>query len=392
MAKRRPTKRRDTVPIETLQGYPGNARQGNLEVLKESIDEHGQYRDIVVQESTGYILAGNHTWQAMKAEGETHIDVTFVDVDDEQAKKILLMDNRSNDLAVYNPKALADLLADMPDYKGTGFTAPDVEQLLQGLSGGFAKGKDADEVPEAPSEPETVHGDVYVLGNHRLMCGDSTSIDDVVRLMDGAHAKLLLTDPPYGVDYDGGMKKREKLSGDHVGTSIYEDMMPCVLAACEERAPLYIWLADSYMREVLNALDDAGLEQRAQIIWVKNNAQYMTGAQYKNKHEPLLYMHRKGQKPYWYGPNNEVTVWEINRSPRNDFHPTQKPVELVERVLENSSKTGDAVLDLFGGSGSTLVGCEAKSRVSYTMELSPVYCDVIVARWENLTGKKAQRV
>lgn len=381
-----------TVGINDVNPFPGNARKGNVDKIRESVREHGQYRTIVVQESTGYILAGNHTWQAMKAEGFENIDVTYVNVDEIEAKKIVLADNRLNDLAVYDTPALAELLKDLPDYEGTGFEQADVDLLLQSLAGGFGRGKDVDAVPEAPSEPQTVPGDVYTLGNHRLMCGDSTSVDDVAKLMDGAHAKLLITDPPYGVDYDGGMKKREKLKGDHVGTSIYADMMPCVLVACEERAPLYIWLADNYMREVLGALDDAGLEQRSMIIWSKNNAQFMTGAQYKNKHEPLLYMHRKGKKPYWYGPNNEVTIWEVDRSPRNDFHPTQKPVELVERILDNSSKPGDAVLDLFGGSGSTLVGCEAQGRISYTMELNPVYCDVIVARWENLTGKKAQRV
>lgn len=384
--------RHETVPIGALKSYPGNARKGNLDVIRESLRTHGQYRTIVVQESTGYVLAGNHTFMAAQEEGFKSIDVTFVDVPDEQAKKIVLVDNRSNDLAVYDVPALAELLKGIEDYEGTGYVAQDVDGLLSSLAGGFARGKDADAVPEAPSEPVTRLGDLILLGPHRLLCGDCCDIEHVATLMDGAQAQLLLTDPPYGVDYDGGMKKREKLAGDHIGTAIYSEMIPSVLLACEDRAPMYVWLADSYMREVLDAFNDAEWSMRAMILWVKNNAQYMTGAQYKNKHEPLLYLHRKGRKPYWYGPNNEVTIWECDRSPRNDFHPTQKPVELVERVLRNSTEPGNRVLDLFGGSGSTMIGCQAQGRICYTMELNPAYCDVMVERWENLTGEVAIRV
>lgn len=381
-----------TVAIETLTPYPGNARKGDLNVIKQSLREHGQYRTIVVQESTGYVLAGNHTYQAAVEEGFTNIDATFVDVTDDQAKKIVLVDNRSNDLAEYDMTALAELLASLDTYEGTGYEAQDVSDLLDSLAGGFAPGKDVDAVPEAPERPVTVLGDVILLGRHRLMCGDSTDIEHVATLMDGAKAQLLLTDPPYGVDYDGGMKRREKLDGDHLNTAIYREMRTSIIFACEERAPLYIWLTDTFLRDTLQAFDEADWVMRSLILWVKNNAQFMTGAQYKQKHEFLLYAHRKGKAPYWNGPNNEVTVWECDRSPRNDFHPTQKPVELVERVLRNSSDERDRVVDLFGGSGSTMIGCESMKRVCYTMEKSPAYCDVMVARWENLTGNAAERL
>jgi DNA modification methylase len=254
---------------------------------------------------------------------------------------------------------------------------------------------DEDDVPPVPVEPVSKLGDLYVLGDHRLLCGDSTVLADVERLMDGQKADMVFTDPPYGVDYDGGHAvkgvRREKLANDAT-PEIYTRVLPVAFWASKPSAALYLWFSDSKSAAVTAAVTAAGYEIRNTLIWNKNLAQFgAIGAQYKSKHEPCLYCFKKGQPPFWQGPNNEVSVWDVSRGQKNEFHPTQKPVELAERAFGNSCPDAGAVLDLFGGSGSTLIAAEKTGRRCYIMELSPAYCDVICQRWEQATGKKAVR-
>ena len=210
--------------------------------------------------------------------------------------------------------------------------------------------------------------------------------------MGGEQAALVFTDPPYGVDYDGGTKKREKLAADQHGTDVYAAVLPMVLTASEKKAPIYLWHAYTEGPAAVSALRDAGYDVRSLILWVKNQAQFgALSAHYKQQHEPCLYACRKGVAPYWHGPTNETTVWEHDRATSNDFHPTQKPIALAERAIGNSSVAGALVLDLFGGSGSTLMACEATARRARLMEIDPRYCDVIVRRWEEHTGRKAEQ-
>lgn len=244
---------------------------------------------------------------------------------------------------------------------------------------------DEDDVPEAPEEPVTKPGDLYILGEHRLLCGDSTNIQHVERLVDGEKADMVFTDPPYGVDYDGGSKKREKLKDDHIGTDIYTEVIPVLSAFCE--GPCYTWYADTKPIGLYNTVNECG-NIHALIIWVKNNSTFNMNIHYKQKHEPCLYWKPKGATLRWGGNNKEDTVWELDRESRNEFHPTQKPVGLAERAIGNHD--AKSVLDLFGGSGSTLIACEKTSRKCRMMELDPKYCDVIVKRWEEFTGKKAE--
>ena len=231
---------------------------------------------------------------------------------------------------------------------------------------------------------------MWILENHRLMCGDSTSIDAVERLMAGQKADMVFTDPPYGVDYDGGHatdKRREKLANDD-DVDMYDLPIKNAYLASTDKAPIYLWFADRFAIDVLNGLSGAGYQVRNWIIWNKNLAQFgAIGAQYKSKHEPCIYAFKKGKSPNWCGPNNEVSVWDVKREPKNAFHPTQKPVELCERAMSNHSV--GKVLDLFGGSGSTLIACEQLNRTCYMMELDPKYCDVIIKRWQDYTGKAA---
>jgi DNA modification methylase len=252
-----------------------------------------------------------------------------------------------------------------------------------------------DEVPEPPADPITKPGDLWILGEHRLLCGDSTKAADVGRLMAGVKADMMFTDPPYGVDYSGGVQfdgkggavtnNREKLKNDDT-TAIYPAFLPVALTAVD--GPCYMWFAGSKARDVYNAVHDNGCEVHALIIWHKTNATYAAmNAQYKQRHEPCLYFKPKGSTLRWCGATTEATIWSQDRDGINEFHPTQKPIALAAKALKNHEAA--TVLDMFCGSGSTLIAAEQLGRKCYGMEISPQYCDVIVARWEKLTGKKA---
>jgi site-specific DNA-methyltransferase (adenine-specific) len=369
--------------IADLKPYPGNARTHNLDVITRSLERNGQYRAVVVQQKGMRILAGHGTVEAATSLGWDTVLAHMVACTAAEAKRIVLVDNRANDLAGYDQAGLAKLLEtlDAPALDGTGYGADDVDRLLRSLDpdGG---GRQTD--PGArPAAPRSKPGRVVELGPHRLMCGDSTNPDQLAQLLGDARAQLVLTDPPYGVDYDGGTTKREKLAGDERGTGIYAAFLPTLAAAVDPKAALYLWHAGAAALPVLQALASTGWEVRAQIIWVKNLAQFgALSAQYHQQHEPLFYCHRRGTAPRWYGPKNEVTVWPADRAASNDLHPTQKPVELAERAISNSTQLDDLVLDPFGGSGSTLIACHNLGRRAYLMELDPGYCDVIVDRYE----------
>lgn len=248
-----------------------------------------------------------------------------------------------------------------------------------------------DDIPELTAL-NVKPGDIFLLGDHRLMCGDSLNREMVSALMDGKFADMVFTDPPYGVDYEGGaFSKREKLVGDHKKTDIYKEVIPILYDFTVEKSPFYIWHAAGYADMASHIIENKMLI-RSQIIWNKNMAQFgALSAQYKQKHEPCFYCFKKGYSPYWYGPTNEVTVWDVKRESKNEFHPTQKPVELIERALSNSSEKNSLVMDLFGGSGSTLIGCEKMGRSCFMMELDANYVGVIIERWEKFSGKTAMR-
>jgi DNA modification methylase len=240
---------------------------------------------------------------------------------------------------------------------------------------------------EIPDEINTdiVLGDLFEIGEHRLLCGDSTDSDQVAKLMNGQKADMVFTDPPYGVDYQGGaLTKRTKLDNDQKNTSIYQEVIPNLYLFTIDKVAMYIWHAAGYA-DMASHLGDNDIQIRSQIIWNKNMAQFgALSAQYKQKHEPCFYCYKKGQSPYWYGPTNEVTVWDVKRESKNEYHPTQKPIELPERAINNSSKVNDIVLDLFGGSGSTMVASHQLKRKCYGMELDPKYCQVIIDRMKKL--------
>ena len=251
---------------------------------------------------------------------------------------------------------------------------------------------DDDEIPEEPERPASVLGDVWVLGNHRLMCGDSTSKDDVAVLMNGELASLLITDPPYNVAYEGATKDKLAIINDSMDDSSFRKFLVDAYAAADsvmnEGAAFYIWHADTEGYNFRGAANEIGWKIRQCLIWKKNSL--VLGRQdYHWKHEPCLYGWKSGAAHYWGSDRTQTTVLEFNKPSRNGEHPTMKPVELFEYQISNSCPRGGITIDLFGGSGTTMIACEKLSIKSRLMELDPRYVDVIVKRWQDFTGKQA---
>ena len=353
--------------------------------LTKSLAEFGNIQPITWNVRTGNVVGGHQRLKVYKAMGKTEVDVWAVDLDEQKEKAANIALNKLS--GEFDMPMLKDILEEIDtgdlDMEITGFGMDEIALMMEDAHPEVTE----DEVPEVPVDAITKPGDLWLLGEHRVLCGDSTSEADVSRLMNGEKADMVFTDPPYGVDYDGGMKKREKLKDDHLGTDVYGKALPICVKNTTDRSAFYIWYADGHI--AASAAASAGIHISAQIIWVKNHAQFMSNARYKGKHEPCMYGYKKSKGADWFGPNNEVTVWEYDRSSKNEFHPTQKPVQLSVRALTNSCPASGLVLDLFLGSGATLIGAEQTKRKCYGMEISPNYCDVIVKRWENLTGKKA---
>ncbi|MGB1893116.1 MAG: site-specific DNA-methyltransferase [Candidatus Latescibacterota bacterium] len=385
--------------IAELKSDPANARKHsprNLKAIRDSLDVFEQQKPIVV-DSRGVVIAGNGTLEAARELGWEEIAVVVTDLDPAHAQAFGIADNRTAELAEWDTDVLGQLLEGMDSDLADILSIDDLE-LPDSIDGGEqVEGlTDPDEVPEPPEEPITQTGDLWLLGEHRLLCGDSTSAEDVGRLMDGQRAEMCFTDPPYGVNYEGGhfhsgdvniKNKREKIVADE-SASIYTKFLPIVIPIID--GPCYIWFADSKAREVYNSVHQSGCEVHALIIWHKTNTTYAAmNAQYKKRHESCLYFKPKGSTLRWRGKTTEATVWNQDRDGINDLHPTQKPVALALKAIGNHDAKN--VLDCFSGSGSTLIAAEQLGRKCYGMEIDPKYCDVIVKRWEEFTGQTANR-
>jgi DNA modification methylase len=387
------------IPIDSIQPHPRNVRQGDVGAISESLKLHGQYRPIVVQKSTGHILAGNHTYKAAKALKWKQIAATYVDVTDDQAVRILLMDNRANDLASYDDPALAEILKQLMEteqrLEGTGFDPDDLEQLLRDI--------DAEQLPTVMGDPDdvpedvpakTVPGDVWLLGRHRLRCGDSTSPSDMDALMNGQQADLIFTDPPYGMSYGGGRAKtkdgqkvHQMIKNDDLQANdliqLVQDALVLAKTKTKQNAAVYACFTWRTYTEFEKAVTNAGLAIKSCIVWDKQSVG-LGNAHYRPQHEFIFYC--EGD---WHGDKSQSDVWQLSRGNTSAYvHPTQKPVELISIAINNSSSYGDVVLDPFGGSGSTLIAAEQTNRTAYLMELDPHYCDVICARFQKATGIK----
>ncbi len=384
-------------PIDRLLSYARNPRKNDTVVdrMCSSIREFG-FKIPVPARSDGEVVDGH---LRLKAAQKLRINEVPVILCDEwsaaQVKAFRLMVNRSVTWAQWDDELLALELLDLKesdfDLSLTGFEDDELARLLaqQDAVDGLT---DEDDVPELQEALVSKTGDLWILDDHRVLCGDATSTADVKRLMAGDAADLVFTDPPYNVDYEGYTEDRLTIQGDRMSPEQFQQFLLATFAsyrqAVKPGASMYVCHSSSWRREFQNAMESAGFEMRCQIIWAKNTFAWGFG-RYKFQHEPIFYAHNEKQKDPWYGDKSQSTLWEEKKPAANRIHPTAKPVELVERALVNSSKAGDIVMDLFGGSGSTLVGCERRSRKARLMEIDPKYVDCIVRRWEQYTGQEA---
>jgi DNA modification methylase len=363
--------------------------------IAASIAEFGFNNPILVDTKAG-LIAGHGRLLAARKLGLTEVPVIVLDhLTEAQKRAYVIADNKLAENAGWDDEMLRieiEALQDESfDVSLLGFEDEELARLLaaqdavEGLT-------DEDAVPELPDTPTSRAGDLWALGEHKLLVGDATNHGDVVRLMAGDVADLVFTDPPYNVDYEGYTEQKLKIKGDRMSDADFKRFLEAafrgVRTAVKPGASLYVCHSSSWQREFQNALESAGFAVRCQIIWAKNTFAWGFG-RYKFRHEPLFYCHVAGQKDPWYGDKAQSTLWEEKKPSANRIHPTAKPVELIERALLNSSKSGDIVADLFGGSGSTLIACERRGRRARLMEIDPKYADCIVRRFQEYSGKSA---
>lgn len=387
------------LKIDEIKPYENNPRN-NLDAVNataNSIKEFGWQQPIVVDKDM-VIIAGHTRYLAAKKLGYDTVPVVVAsNLSDEQVRAYRLADNKTGELAEWDFKLLDTELQDILDIDMSDFGFElDISEDEE------VKEDDFDE--EVPEEPKSKLGQIYQLGRHRLMCGDSTNSESVKKLLGGVQADLLLTDPPYNVDYSSKDYGRDESSKTRKNNQIANDKMTpdefykflfSVFSNAKDNlksgASFYIWFSDLATVEFNNAANNSGLMVKETLIWEKNN--FVLGRRdYQHKHEPCLYGWVKGGSHSWYSDRKQTTILNFDKPLRSDLHPTMKPVALFDYEIKNSTKSGDVVLDLFGGSGTTIMACEQNGRNACVMEYDPKYVDVIIKRWEDFTGKKAKLI
>jgi DNA modification methylase len=383
--------------IDRLVFYARNPRKNDAAVdrMCGSIREFG-FKVPVLARSDGEVVDGHLRLKAARKLGIAEIPVILCDDwTPAQVKAFRLLVNRSVNWADWDTELLSLELLDLKgldfDLSLTGFDLTEIEAYMTCTEPSYGL-TDEDAVPEPSEVPVSAAGDLWQLGDHRLLCGDATATADATKLMAGQTADLVFSDPPYNCAYEGYTKDKLTIQGDRMSDADFKQFLELAFrsfrSVLKPGASLYICHPSSLQREFQNAMEGAGFEVRCQIIWAKNTFAWGFG-RYKFQHEPIFYCHVTGHKDQWYGDKSQSTLWQEKKPAANRLHPTMKPVELVERALLNSSKAGDVVADFFGGSGSTLIACERRSRKARLMELDPRYADVIIRRWQEYTGKAA---
>lgn len=378
---------------------PRTLKDKAFKELQQSLEKDPHFlkaRPIIVSMAEGRegtVIAGNQRLAAAKALGWATVPVVEVrEATEEQEKEWMVKDNLHKGEWDFEKLATG---FDLDFLKEMGFDEKGLNKVLSNVDNSADDEFDAEKEAEAITEPVVQRGEIWQLGEHRLMCGDSTDGGDVALLMDGKKADMVFTDPPYGVDYSGGIQftksgvrkeQQSRLENDS-SADIYLKSVPMMASFCD--GPIYTWFAGSKARQLYEAIDSVGGQIHAMVVWVKNGGYGALNACYKQKHEPCLFWKVSGNL-CWVGDTNECTIWEIDKDGKNKLHPTQKPIELCVRALLNHS--ANTCLDLFLGSGSTLIACENTGRACYGMEIDPKYCDVIIRRWEEKTGKKAVKL
>ncbi len=448
--------------IDDIRPYERNPRINDqaVDAVAESLQQFGFRQPIVVDED-GIIIVGHTRWKAAQKLGLAKVPVhVATDLTPEQVRAYRIADNKTGELAEWDlsilPIEISELTGGDIDFELLGFDGKELAQLLndsQGVQQGLT---DPDDVPEPPDDPIAQRGDIWVLGNHRLMCGDSSSVEDLDRLLDGATIQLCNTDPPYNVKVEPrsnnaiaagitsfsrredlqcerskserGKKDRERqqqkmhhqgldlarhpekahpthrkmrakdrpLENDFVTDEQFVELLRAwfgnIARVLEPGRAAYIWGGYANCANYPAALRNAGLYFSQAIIWDKQHP-VLTRKDYMGAHEWCFYCWREGAAHKFFGPNNATDLWHVKKvNPQSMVHLTEKPAELAVLAIQYSSKPGENVLDLFGGSGSTLIACEQTGRNAYLMEIDGAYCDVIVERWEKFTGRKAERI
>lgn len=376
---------------DELIPYINNPRNNDeaVDAVASSIKNFG-FKVSIVIDSNGEIINGHTRLKAAKKLGLEEVPViTANDLSPEKVKAFRIADNKVAEIATWNEELLNIELGELAelDFNMEEFGFGDFEEIKE-----VEEDVDFDTTP--PEDPTSQEGEIYQLGRHRLMVGDSTSIEHVVALMGGQQADLLLTDPPYNLAYKGRTDDGLEIKNDDMDSQSFRKFLYNAFSSAKkvlkQGASVYVWYGAKEQINFHIAIDDAGFEIAQELIWNKNNMGM--GHPYRWKHEPCMFGHIKDSKFSWYGDKSQTTVLNFDRPVRNGDHPTMKPVALFDYQMKNSTKEGDIVLDLFGGSGTTLVAAEQNGRNAYLMELDPRYADVIIRRWEELTGEKAIKI
>jgi len=382
-------------PIESIIRFARNARKippQAVDKVAASIKEFG-WRVPIVVDKDGVIICGHTRLLAAQKLGLQEAPVHVADnLTPAQVRAYRLLDNRSHEETSWDEDLLGLELLDLKgmgvDLDLTGFNTDEIDEYLARAERGAWR-TDEDAVPEVPEVPVSAAGDLWVLGPHRLLCGDATVAASYQTVLAGGRADMTFTDPPYGVDYVGKTKKKLKLQNDNLGSN-FETFLrdACANLLAVTKGAVYICMSSSELDTLQKAFTAAGGHWSTFIIWAKHT--FTLGrSDYQRQYEPILYGWEEGSAHYWCGARDQGDVWFIHRPHVNDLHPTMKPVELIERAIVNSSQSRATVLDPFGGSGSTLIGCEKTGRQARLIELDPRYADTAVVRWQEFTGAAA---
>lgn len=380
------------IKLSDLKPYERNPRNNKeaVDYVANSIREFG-FKNPIIVDKNNVIVAGHTRYLACKKLGIKEVPCVIADdLTDEQIKAFRLADNKVAEIATWDLDLLDEELNDLLNFDMSDFGFDvGLEELEEAQEDEF----DIDELPE---EPKAKLGDIYQLGNHRLMCGDSTSIDDVEKLMNGNKADMVFTDPPYNADYSSRVDKSRRkpwggILNDNMTHEAFEefllDLNTIIYENLKDGAQVYQCIDWKHYSQLERIFRDA-FNQKAMIVWNKNY--FGLGTYYRTKHELILFGIKGDKINTWNAGHNEMDVWDEDREKVNNYvHPTQKPLSIPTRAIKNGTNKNDIVLDIFGGSGSTLIACEQLNRSCYMMELDPKYIDVIIARWEQFTGKKA---
>lgn len=378
------------VKITDLKPYEKNPRMNDNAVpyVANSIKEFG-FKVPIIIDKKNVIVAGHTRYKAAQQLGlETVPCIIADDLTPKQIKAFRLADNKTAEKAEWETEFLSDELKELLDVDMGAFGFEDVlDDLEEEL-----EAQEDDYEMELPEDPMAKTGQIWQLGKHRLMCGDSTKKTDVLQLVGGCKMDILITDPPYNVSYEGKTKDNLKIQNDNLNSEDFRTFLRDAFKNADdvmrEGAAFYIWYASSEAINFESACNDAGWKIRQNLIWEKNT--FVLGRQdYQWNHEPCLYGWKDGAAHTWMSDRKQTTILKFNRPIRNDIHPTMKPIPLFGYQIKNSTRSGDKVLDLFGGSGTTIMACEQNGRTAYVMEYDPKYADAIIDRWQTYTGEKA---